>query len=169
MVNNLRFSTFKGSVAVRNSFITNKTIDTKQKYQWKFLDEKILGFFEGITFTSYHYMHSSINAKIKQLTTSGFIEHWIQRWTKHRYIVEKPPPPGPKVLTLDDLQIGFQIWLLVLGAAFIAFICELILYWLPKLCHLYLFHEILKGFYKLRAKSPHFIKDIPIAVETCDT
>lgn len=153
MQENLTDSSFKGSVVTRNSFVLVKTIETKQKYRWKFLDEKIVGFFQGIMFVKYHFLFTSVNEKIKQLTSGGFIEHWIQRWAKHRYIVEKPPLPDLKVLSLDDLGIEFQIWLLVLGAAFVAFICELLYYWLPKIWHLCIFHFVLQRYFKLREKA----------------
>lgn len=70
-----------------------------------------------------------------EIIAAGFIEHWSNR--------EKPPsgdsklyeeisPEDPKILTLDDLAIGFQICLIPLTLGCIVFFGELAMNWNKK-------------------------------------
>lgn len=148
MKENLTESSFKGSVVVNYNFVMTKTIELNGEYRWKFLDQKILSFCEGIAFDRQHYLFSSFNEKMKQLATGGFINHWLEKFTKHRYIVEKIPPDDLIVLDVERLSIGFQIWLIMLGISTVAFIGEMVHYWGPKLYKMIIFYFILRGLQK---------------------
>lgn len=154
MVDNLTDSSFKGSAIANNIFVLMKAISYKGKYRWKELEHKVFSFYQGIAFPRHHYLFSTFNEKIQQLTTGGFINYWQEKWTKHRNVTEKIPEPEPKVLDVERLSIGFQIWLIMLGISLIAFIGEIVHYWAPKLYHVVVFYCILNCFYKL-IKYPH--------------
>lgn len=122
------------------------------EYRWKFMDMKIFSFHKALIFPRFHHLYSTFNAKMSYLTTGGFFELWLKRWKKSRYNVEKPPEPDPTVLSLTELGIGFQIWLIMVSISSAAFITEFLIYYGPKLWNLVLFRIILKSYYKsLRA------------------
>lgn len=149
LVKDLHDPFFKGGVVIDNIFLLMKTIEYKGEYRYKYLDQTIFSYCDGMAFERHHYLYTSFDEKIQQLTTGGFIEHWIEKYTKHRNITEKPPPPDLVVLNMDRLNIGFQIWIIMLGISFMAFIGELLHYWAPKLYYLWIFKYILRGFYEL--------------------
>lgn len=141
-------SSFKGGVVYSNMDKLMHNIENKGKYRLKFLDQIIFDYCEGMVFPKFHYLYTSFNEKIQQLVTGGFFEHWLEKWTKHRFNTEKPPPAGPENLNLDQLSIGFVIWLIALAISLTAFIGELLRYWGPKIYHLIIFEQILKAFLK---------------------
>lgn len=105
-----------------------KKIMSKGKHRLKLLDQRILRFQHGLAFPLHHFLYPSLSEKVQQLITSGIIEQWETRIKNHRYVIEKPPESEPAVLTMDHLEIGFQIWLAMLLIAFIAFLAEIVYY-----------------------------------------
>lgn len=152
LVKNLTDPSFKGSVLAKDNFVAMKTIAFKGKYRWKFLEQTAFSYSEAMMFNRFNYLYSTFNEKINQLITGGFLHHWQEKWTKHRIITEKPPPPDPVVLDMEHLSIGFKIWLIMLGISTMAFIIEIVHHWGPKLYDLIIFHYILSMFYKKSKK-----------------
>lgn len=148
MVDNLTDPSFKGSAMVNSIVFLMKTIEFRGKHHWKVLDQKVFSFCEGIPFARHHYLYSSFNEKIKQLTAGGFIDYWQAKWTKHRNVTEKPPEPDPIILNLERLSIGFEIWLIMIGISTMAFLGEIVYFWVPKLYYALIFKQILKSFFK---------------------
>lgn len=141
-------SSYKTTVIVDSNYVLMRNVEYRGKYHWKFLDQKVFSFCKGIIFPRHHYLYSSFNEKVKQLTTGGFISHYQRKFTKHRNITEKLLPEDPKKLDVLQLSIGFQIWLIMLGISFAAFIGEIFYYWGPKIYHMLIFYITLKSFYK---------------------
>lgn len=113
----------------------------REQYHFRFLEHRLYSNYEGMMFHKHHYLYKSFNEKIQQLTTEGFIQHWLKKWILHRIILEKPLPPAAEKLNLEQLSVGFQIWLI--GISFTAFTCELLRYWAPKIYYLKYFEELL--------------------------
>lgn len=148
LARNLHNPLFKGSLVINNMYLVMKNIEFRGKHRYMYLKQKVFSYSEGMAFEKHHCLYSSFNEKIQQLTSGGFTVHWLEEWTKHRSNTEKPPPPGPEVLKMDQLSIGFQIWLIMLGVSFLAFVVELCCYWIPTLYHLMIFEQTLKVFFR---------------------
>jgi hypothetical protein len=59
--------------------------------------------------------------KIEQLREAGVFDHLISKSKKNQIQVDDS---GPKVLTMKDLEIGFVIWLIMLGVSCLVFAGE---------------------------------------------
>lgn len=60
----------------------------------------------------------------------------------------KKPDTGPVVLTMDHVSVGFQIWLLALFFSSVAFVCEIVPFWAPRIFRMILIRNILRKFYE---------------------
>ena len=63
--------------------------------------------------------------------TSYAFDGGLLLWKKYRKPLEEDP--GPQILSMDHLGIGFLFCLVPLTLSIIAFICELFIFWVPKL------------------------------------
>lgn len=142
-------SAFKGAIIVQNSYFTEKTIEHQRKFEWKTLNQKVLSFYKGMAFEKHHHLFPSFNNKIVQLTNGGLIDHWFKRYTKHRYLTEKPQAKTPVVLTMNHLSVGFRIWAFLLAVSCVAFICENLFYWGIRITKMLFFEQILDCYYEI--------------------
>lgn len=117
-------SSFKGCILDENIASLVRRNDLKANITWDILPEQVISFHYAFAFFSHHFLFPIFNEKIEQLINGGFIDFWMKHLTKTRWILEKPDPPEPVVLTMNHLEIGFQIWLICLLASFVIFLGE---------------------------------------------
>lgn len=91
------------------------------------LNEVYITVFTGIPFPMFSPLFETFNAKIGEMNSNGIIDQW-NKWSinigliPNRYNEE----PGPQVLTLEHLAVGFEACLTFMALSLIAFILELI-------------------------------------------
>jgi hypothetical protein len=64
-----------------------------------------------------------LDTKVNQVKEAGLMDYWISK------SIKKPMPmeeSGPEVLTLQQLEIGFVIWLMIIGFSSFVFVVEVI-------------------------------------------
>lgn len=148
LVNQANNSSFEGSIVIENTELMSIAIKSNTTNLWSVLNENVYNFYWGLTFPRNHYMYTAFNEKVKHLNSGGFIDFWLDKWFKHQKIIEKPPPAPLVVLSMKDLSIGFQIWLLALLISSVAFVVELLRYWTPKVAKLLVFKLILRLYFE---------------------
>lgn len=124
---------FDGCVLAENFELVTRTIEAKGELHYNKLDQIVLSVFECMRISKNHHLFPGFNENIMHLVSGGIIDHYVDSYTKHRYITEKPVPPGPVVLTMDRLGIGFQIWASMLAISFVVFILELFCFWVKSI------------------------------------
>lgn len=110
---------FKGGLLT-----TTTHLDQVKNYNfdWRVLKEILVSTNLGLVFKAHNFLYQPFNGKIQQLIPSGIIDYWIQFYGTKK--LGSSAPSGPIVLTMDHLMIGFQVTLVSLGLALIAFIIE---------------------------------------------
>lgn len=148
LLRNENNASFKGSFLIQNMILITRAIRENDTQRWRMLKQTLFSAYGGLKIHKHHQLFSSFNEKIIQLTSSGLFNYWLEKWTKHRKIIEEPPPPPPVILSMDHLDVGFQIWALVLAMASLAFIGELLTFWSPKILQLLFFKYVLRRYFK---------------------
>lgn len=64
-------SSFNGTLIETNFELMLLNEKHKGKYRWKFMDMKIFSFYKSLVF---HFLYSSFNEKVLQLTSGGFFD-----------------------------------------------------------------------------------------------
>lgn len=86
----------------------------------------------------FHKFFGVFDEKLQQLLTGGIInfrlnETWLKQDDKKKYAHLYAHLEGPQVLTLENLEAGFCVWLVSLSFAVIVFLIE----WIVKLCQMF--------------------------------
>lgn len=77
----------------------------------------------SFAFDANHYIFEAFNTKVVQLVESGLARKFID--DDELFVKEfKATSAGPKVITMDHLEFGFQIWLFLLAVAALVFLLE---------------------------------------------
>lgn len=114
----------------------------------KVLNQVILSVFIGLQFDQHHFFYTSFNEKIRQLTRSGIIEHWLSSQKKRMTnVINNVATIKPVVLIMEHLSIGFLIWTSMLSVAATIFFLQFMIYWIPKVLKLVIFKRVLGAFY----------------------
>lgn len=148
VMNGITSSSFNGSLIQSNFELMMFNEEQKGDLRLKFIDMKIITFYRALVFPRFHHLYQLFNDKMMQLTSGGLFDLWLNRWTKSRYNVEAPPPADLVVLSMEDLGIGFKIWLIMLLISTLSYIGEIIFYYGPKVWRLMLFKQILRTYFK---------------------
>lgn len=122
---------FKGSFFLLEAGIDDKIKKERGRLRIKHLDRKVFTVHIGIKFERHSFLHWSFNRKIKQLAESGCIETFNRLETdSHKTSSGRANEKQlePIVLTMDHLNIGFLIWILLLAAATLIFLINLLIY-----------------------------------------
>lgn len=76
----------------------------------------------GLTFQRFEFMMEPYDRKILQLIESGLMAKFIR---DNSSVYSTPiPNDDPAVLTLNDLSVGFKVWLFFVAIAIFSFILE---------------------------------------------
>lgn len=75
----------------------------------------------GLETSKNNFLNRQVNKKIVQVVESGLMDYWTAKYVpRPKYF----PQPGPQILTMDHLSIGFEIWLCCLLLCFVTFLIE---------------------------------------------
>jgi hypothetical protein len=76
-----------------------------------------------------HFLFAATEEVMQKFIPMGIIQHSyeLHNWICLRPIIE-PEVNDPKVLTLDDLEFGFILWLTACGLSIFGFLCEILLF-----------------------------------------
>lgn len=77
-------------------------------------------------FSSNHILYEKFNSKLKQLIESGIVQRWVDYFYRRKYDLEGS---GPSVLTLDDLEVGFQVWFCFVLLSASVFLMEILIFY----------------------------------------
>jgi len=102
--------------------------------QVKVLKSQIDGVFIDFASVRNYFVRTMLQKKLIQMQEAGLIEHYIQKYAKQKFTELVEEPDVPKVFRLDQLAIGFQVFLLFLALAVIVFIFERLSLRLPPKC-----------------------------------
>jgi len=82
---------------------------------------------------SCYFLHISMERKLKQMEVAGLIGFYMREYSNRKYLELIEEEDEPKVFTLDQLAIGFEAFLLFLGAGAIVFVFEILSVFLKKI------------------------------------
>jgi len=71
-------------------------------------------------------MQEFFEAKLLQMQEAGLIEHYKRKYYDPKYLDLMEEENEPKVLTIEQLSIGFQVFLLFAGASIAVFVIEIV-------------------------------------------
>lgn len=113
---------------------------------------EIISLNHAVCFERLSFMSPIFRLKIEQLVTGGIWEKMQSYYNHILKLSSKKPQPKPydTVLTLKHLSIGFYIWLLMILISSLAFIGEILKYWVPKVARMLFFEYILSRFNKMQ-------------------
>lgn len=76
-------------------------------------------------FTRSYFLWQSFNIKLKQLIESGIVNRMIDSYYEYKFDLEAP---GPSILTIAQLKVGFLIFVACLLISTLSFLLELIIF-----------------------------------------
>lgn len=91
---------------------------------YNLLDENIYSTHYGLLMLQGLATTEFIDTKVKQLIEAGIMDYWISKSYK---LTEHNKDSGPEVLTLEQLEMGFLIWLTMLGITSLCFVVEFLI------------------------------------------
>jgi hypothetical protein len=109
----------------------------QMKFPVKLLKENLLTEQQGLHFMLNDYKFEPFNARVQKLFEAGIIQWWIERELESTRRFMSEPESGPKVLRLQELSIGFEVWLTFLAVSAAAFAIEIGYVWLKVLWRRY--------------------------------
>jgi len=71
-------------------------------------------------------LHKVFEAKLMRMHEAGLIEHYKRQYYDPKYFDLMEEEDDPKVLTVEQLSIGFQVFLLFAGVAIVVFVVEIV-------------------------------------------
>jgi len=99
----------------------------------KILKERILTFDVGFDTVSSPYLEPFYRYLIERYIENGVLMYWIENWRDFKNLRPAAAEKEPEVLTLDQLSVGFQLYLFSLGAAATIFTVEVLIASVKKL------------------------------------
>jgi len=73
-----------------------------------------------------HFMQSLVESKLVRMQEAGLISYYMKSYIDYNYLELIPEPDEPRVLTLEQLSIGFYVFLLFSCLALIVFVIEVL-------------------------------------------
>jgi len=73
-----------------------------------------------------YFMEELFKAKLLQMQEAGLIEYWKRKYYDPKYLDLMEEEGEPKILTVEQLSIGFQVFLLFSGVAIAVFVIEIV-------------------------------------------
>lgn len=98
---------------------------SKGKLRLTELAQKIVFNHKSFIFERNHFLYSAFNTKITQLVESGIAKKIISDFGND-YEIERAQAPGPAVLSLAHLGVGFLVCLFFLLISFLCFGFEIL-------------------------------------------
>lgn len=118
----------------------NETKYYKGNFEVNVLKETLIPISYGLMMPRHHFLISQSNQVITGLYEGGIIQRWV--WLTENNI-KRVVKSEPKVLTMDQLNVGFQIWIVCLIISSIIFIVEHLVH-CCKSCLVFLFALVKK-------------------------
>lgn len=87
----------------------------------------------GLLFAPFNPFYETLNEKIQWLIEGGLTNLWIENALNQRGINKKLPEIGPEVLTMEHLDIGFKIMMVVWSISIMGFLAEIVFYRIKKM------------------------------------
>ena len=103
------------------------TLITDCKCQPKILKQTLLTYQNGISMLRNHFLFEATEEVVQRLIPMGIIQHSFElhTWISLRPVIEVEGSE-PNVLTMDDLEFGFVIYLATCGLSILGFLYEFI-------------------------------------------
>lgn len=98
---------------------------TNSRKPYNLLTENIFSLYYGLGLRPHTRTFEFVVTKFKQLEETGVLNYLISSSIKKEIEADDE---GPKILTLEDLDIGFVIWLTALGVSSLAFFTEFLMH-----------------------------------------
>lgn len=96
-----------------NSDNVNHAIQRYQgKFQVNFLKENLVELASGLLMPRQHFLFGQTNQAITMLLEGGIMQRWVKIALNHTKVTARYEP---KVLTMNHLRIGFEIWIFFLS------------------------------------------------------
>lgn len=91
---------------------------------WKSLEDNVCVVNFGLLFKRFSPYFETFNEQIDRMISAGLVKFWYDQ----RFIHAKPfmTHEEPRVLTYDQLEVGFCIWLISLAISVVQFFLEII-------------------------------------------
>lgn len=105
-----------------------KALTAQQYNPWNQLKEEVYTRQVGIGFQQGNFFSFVVDEIIRKLLPTGVMYHSYKFHFDYMYRTADPSVSKPKVLTLDDLSVGFILWLSACGISSSCFILELIVW-----------------------------------------
>jgi len=99
----------------------------------KLLKKKLLPVTIPFAAAQCYYLRILMQQKLKQMEVAGLIEFYMREYSDRKYLELMEKDEGPQKLRLDQLEIGFQAFLLFLGVAAIVFVLKILWFSLEKI------------------------------------
>ncbi|KAL7012208.1 hypothetical protein ACKWTF_014690 [Chironomus riparius] len=98
------------------------------KCQPKILRQALWTYQNGISMLKNHFLFAATEEVMQKFIPMGLIQHSydLHNWICLRPIIE-PEDTEPIVLTMDELEFGFILWLTVCAVSILGFFCEILL------------------------------------------
>lgn len=117
-----------------NSDNVNHAIQRYQgKFQVNFLKENLVELASGLLMPRQHFLFGQTNQAITMLLEGGIMQRWVKIALNHTKVIARSEP---KVLTMNHLRIGFEIWIFFLSLGLplliverFTFLCTAFLKW----------------------------------------
>ena len=99
------------------------------KCQPKILKQTLLTYQNGVSMLRNHFLFEATEEVVQRLIPMGIIQHSFElhTWISLRPVIEVEENE-PKVLTIDDLEFGFVIYLATCGLSIFGFFCEVFIF-----------------------------------------
>lgn len=148
---NLQNSSFKGC-AIDTEMTLNVMGAQHEQKKFHLLKKVVITFNFGIGFRRNSFISPIFRQKIMQLLTGGI---WDKMMKLYKFSLKEPakktpPKPYDTVLTMKHLSVGFYIWLFACLLSTVAFVGEMVNFWLPKGLTMLYFKYVLGKFYKMQ-------------------
>lgn len=138
--------TFEGAIHIRGRGLYYLTRVSKGKIQERLLDHRLYLEVSGLVFPKNHKFFEPFNRIVQQFFASGIFSFFNQEATdllnKKRY--EEYSEPG-EILTIEQLEASFVIWLVSIGFSVAAFSLE----WLVRFRDYIVFKSVLDCYMKM--------------------
>lgn len=92
----------------------------------KVLPEVLFTTTVSLDFFSNCYMIQLFDKALQSMISGGIPQWKIKFYAEYFWLTYVEPPPEPQVLSIDDLNFGFVIWLVALGLSSLSFLCEIL-------------------------------------------
>jgi len=99
----------------------------------KIMKERLVNFDIGFDTESYPFLEPIYKLIVERLTENGILMHMIEEWRDFKQLQPEQTEKEPEVLTLEQLAIGFKLFLISLGASAFSFAIEIIILFIRKL------------------------------------